>query len=137
MRRLILGLLLAGATAVGGGVMVPLVLAGSASADSPNAAAVIHDDGTCGMPGSDANGNMSRGGFGRIAVRVTNNNRATITCTALPGTLMNLSGTAQHYSDFLCFLQSARTGQLLVGNDSHATVAANGAGSVHCTFSFT
>ena len=53
------------------------VTVGTASADP---AAVIKNDGLCGMVGSDANGNLIFGGIGQITTDVTNDNKEVLKC---------------------------------------------------------
>jgi hypothetical protein len=100
------------------------VTVGTATADP---AAVIKNDGSCGMPGSDANGNIIFGGIGQVTTDVTNDNKEMLKCAGTG--ITNLSGRGQNFDGFLCGTFSGLT------TDSHATVSASGVGSLTCTVS--
>lgn len=94
-------------------------------------AIVIHkDSGLCGMPGSDANGDITFGGIGNIWLDVTNNNKVQLTCKGTGMT--NDSGKGQHYTGFVCGLVDGN-GNGYVTTDSEATVSASGNSSLKCT----
>jgi hypothetical protein len=97
------------------------VTVGTANADP---AAVIKNDGLCGMPGSDANGNIIFGGLGTVTTDVTNNNQELLKCKGTG--ITNLSGSGQNFDDFLCGTFTGLT------TDSHATVSASGVGTLTC-----
>jgi hypothetical protein len=100
------------------------------SADS-NAAIVIHKDtGFCGMPGSDAGGNITFGGIGNIQLEVQNSNKVQITCKGTG--ITNLSGSGQHYKGFGCGIIDAN-GNLLLATNSDSTVSASGEGTLTCS----
>jgi hypothetical protein len=67
-------------------------------ANSDMAATVLHDAGLCGMPGSDANGNITFGGIGEVVTELANNNKVSITCKG--ASLVNDSGKAQSFKAF-------------------------------------
>jgi hypothetical protein len=96
------------------------------------AAIVIHDNGQCGMPGSDANGDITFGGIGSMFSALENDGKVMIKCKGQD--LLNESGRAQNYEGFICGLLAPSSGELLVTTDSHANVAPNGNGSLTCTF---
>ena len=54
-----------------------LITAKTVSAD---AAIVIKDNGSCGMPGSDPDGNIIFGGIGQVTTEVENNNKVMVKC---------------------------------------------------------
>jgi hypothetical protein len=125
MTRGKLGVLLLAATAIAASLVFP----GTASADP---AIVIHkDSGLCGMPGSDANGNIIFGGIGAIWHVVENDNKVTLVCKG--ESITNLSGKGQHYEGFACGLVIPSDGFVLT-TDSFATVARNGNATLSCTF---
>jgi len=104
-----------------------------AMADSTNSAVVInHGTGLCGMPGSDANGNIIFGGVGLMTQEVSNDNIVTITCKG--DSITNLSGKAQNFSGFFCGLLDPKDNTGHVTQDSHSVVAPNGNASMQCTF---
>jgi hypothetical protein len=98
---------------------------GTATADP---AAVIKNDGLCGMLGSDAAGNLIFGGLGQVTTDVTNDNKEVLKCKG--DNITNLSGKGQSYKDFFCGTFSGVT------TDSHATVSASGVGTLTCTVTF-
>jgi len=97
-------------------------------ADSTNSAVVIKNDGACGMPGSDANGNLIAGGLGQVTTDVTNNNQQMLSCKGTD--ITNLSGQGQHFSGFLCGTFAGPT------TDSHATVSKDGQATLTCIVHF-
>lgn len=94
-------------------------------------AIVVRDDGICGMPGADADGNLIIGGFGTVNIRLENDNKVSLSCKGKG--LTNLSGRGQFFSGFGCGI-IVPSGGFVVTTDSHATVAASGNGSLTCTF---
>ncbi len=100
--------------------------------NSDNAAWVQRDVSLCGMLGSDVNGDPIFGGLGTVTHEVENNNIVVITCKGT--NLINLSGRAQSYSGFLCGLITLKDDAPELTTDTHAVVAANGTGSMQCTF---
>jgi hypothetical protein len=101
-------------------VVVPAIYA------SP--AVVIKDAGLCGMPGSDADGNIIFGGIGNVTHDVINDNHEVFKCKGEG--LTNLSGKGQSFKDFGCGTFSGVT------TDTHATVAKNGNGTMTCKVTF-
>jgi hypothetical protein len=101
------------------------VSVGTATADG---AVVIKNDGLCGMPGSDASGNLIFGGIGQVTTDVTNGNKEMLKCKG--SGLTNLSGQGQSFDGFFC---GTFTG---VTTDSHAMVSASGEGTLTCTVHF-
>jgi len=91
-------------------------------------AIVIKNDGLCGMPGSDADGNMIFGGIGQVTAAVINDNQSMLVCKGTG--ITNLSGKAQSYQGFLCGTFSGLT------TDSQTTISASGNGTLKCTVSF-
>jgi hypothetical protein len=91
-------------------------------------AVVIKNDGSCGMLGSDADGNQIFGGIGQVTTDVTNKNKEMLKCKGTG--ITNLSGKGQSFDGFLCGTLSGST------TDSHATVSASGVGTLTCTVSF-
>ncbi len=91
-------------------------------------AIVIKNDGLCGMPGSDANGNIIFGGIGQVTTAVINDNKSLLKCKG--DNITNLSGSGQNFDGFLCGTFSGVT------TDSHATVSASGVGTLTCTVHF-
>jgi hypothetical protein len=108
----------------------PVPVPNPAFAMSENAAFVIKDDGGCGMPGSDADGNIIFGGIGLQTTKVENNNKVMMTCKAEG--LTNLSGQAQHFEGFGCGLPFPSGGGAST-TDTHATVTPGGIGTMTCT----
>jgi len=94
-------------------------------------AIVIKNDGLCGMPGSDGDGNLIFGGLGQVTTVVENRNKVMLTCRGEG--LTNASGRAQVYREFACSVEVPSGGNVLT-SDSRATVAANGNGSLTCTY---
>jgi hypothetical protein len=101
-----------------------------AAADS---AVVVRDQGMCGMPGADADGNITFGGIGEVTHIVENQNRVIMTCKG--DGLVNDSGRGQHFSGYTCGTLRP-DGSFVFTDDSHATVSKSGKGSVTCRFSF-
>ncbi len=116
-----------GLAAVAWAVLIDL----STSTVIADAAIVIKNDGICGMPGADANGDITYGGLGIVTTRVENGNKVSQTCKGR--NLTNLSGRGQHFAGFLCQINTP-TGPVVVTTDTHATVAASGNGSMTCIF---
>jgi hypothetical protein len=102
-------------------------------ADSSNSAVVInHGTGICGMPGSDANGNIIFGGIGVFSHEVSNDNVVTETCKG--DNITNLSGSGQNFSGFACGIVDPATNQFHVTTDTHAVVSKSGNASMQCTY---
>jgi hypothetical protein len=111
--------------AIAGALFVGTI--GTATADP---AIVIKNDGLCGMPGSDANGNMTFGGIGTVTTYVENDNKVMIKC--LGKGIQNDSGRGQSYNGFLCGIVTPDF-NFYITDDSHATVSASGVGTLTCT----
>jgi len=105
-----------------------LITAKTVSAD---AAIVIKNDGLCGMPGSDADGNIIFGGIGQVATEVENNNKVMVKCKGTG--ITNLSGKGESFDSFFCGIITPG-GAFVLTTDSHATVSASGAGTLTCTY---
>jgi hypothetical protein len=103
------------------------VTVGTASADP---AIVIKNDGSCGMPGFDANGNLIFGGIGQVTTEVENNNKVMLKCMGTG--ITNLSGSGQSSDGFYCGIV-APDGTFYLTTDSHTTVSASGVGTLTCT----
>jgi len=99
-----------------------------AKAVSAAPAVVIKNDGSCGMLGSDADGNAIFGGIGQVTTDVTNDNKEVLKCKGTG--ITNLSGKGQSFDSFLCGTFNGLT------TDSHATVSASGVGTLTCTAAF-
>lgn len=103
-----------------------------AMAMSENAAIVINQDtGLCGMPGADADGNLTFGGIGVINRIVENNNSVKLDCKGTD--ITNLSGSGQSFRDFGCGIPAPSGGSVFT-TDTHATVSASGQATLSCTF---
>lgn len=98
---------------------------------SADPAIVIKNDGLCGMPGSDEEGNFTFGGIGTQATKLENDSKVMMKCRG--SDLANASGRAQVFEGFACGLVNS-DGEVIVTEDTHATVAANGTGSMTCIF---
>jgi hypothetical protein len=94
-------------------------------------AIVIKNDGLCGMPGSDANGELAFGGIGTQTTKVENDNKVMLKCKGTG--ITNDSATGQIFEGFTCGLMDAE-GNLHVTEDTHATVSATGIGTMTCVF---
>src|SRR5262249_37856081 len=105
---------------------------GVAKADPGNGAIVIKNDGVCGMPGADADGNIVFGGIGQVTTDVTNGNHVILKCKG-PG-ITNLSGSGQSFDGFGCGVFDGN-GNFYFTTDSHATVSASGVGTMTCKVS--
>ena len=107
-----------------------LLIAGVvAAAGGP--AIVIKNDGACGMPGSDASGNIIVGGVGQVTTVVENGNKVTLKCKG--NNITNDSGRAQSFSGFACGV-SVPSGGTVITTDTHATVSAALVGTLDCTY---
>ena len=95
-----------------------------------DSAIVIKNDGSCGMPGSDADGNITFGGVGQVETVIENGNKVMLKCK---GDVTNLSGQGQNYRGFPCAVQLPSGGFQLV-TDTHATVSASGVGTMTCSY---
>lgn len=100
---------------------------GTATADP---AIVIKNDGLCGMPGSDASGNITFGGIGQVTTDVTNDNKVMLKCKGTG--ILNASGRGQSFDGFGCGLFDGNF-NFYFTTDSHATVSASGVGTLTCT----
>jgi len=98
---------------------------------SADPAIVIHSDGLCGMPGSDADGNIIFGGTGLVTLSMENDNKVMLKCKGKG--ITNLSGRGQNFEDFGCGLASP-SGGFFFTTDSHTTISASGVGTLTCTF---
>jgi hypothetical protein len=116
-------------TTLAGVTVAMLILMGSGAAMA-EPAAIIKDDGLCGMPGADANGNFIFGGVGQVTHVVENGNTIVFTCKGTG--LTNLSGRGQNFNSFLRGVISPYTLSGEITDDTHATVAANGNGTMTC-----
>jgi hypothetical protein len=94
-------------------------------------AIVIKNDGACGMPGSDADGNITFGGIGQVTTDVTNGNKVMLKCMGTG--ITNDSGSGQHFDGFGCGLFDGN-GNFYFTTDSHTTISASGVGTLTCTF---
>jgi hypothetical protein len=124
MRRVFIG------SVVGLAVVVGLMLNMQrvAAADQ---AIVIKNDGECGMLGADENGDQAFGGLGELALVLENDNKVMMKCKGTG--LVNLSGRAQVFEGFSCGILKAND-DVVVTEDTHATVAAKGMGTMTCTY---
>lgn len=93
-------------------------------------ALVIKNDGTCGMPGSNAEGEIIFGGEGLRTTQIENDNKVMLKCKG--AALTNLSGQAQVFENFGCGIETEDGTKQ--AEDSHATVSAKGVGTMTCTF---
>jgi hypothetical protein len=116
------------AAVLGAGVLCTFAAKGYA-----DGAIVIKNDGACGMPGSDANGNITFGGIGQVTTEVTNNNKVTLKCKGTG--ITNLSGSGQSFDSFGCGIVDGN-GNFDLTTDSHTTISASGVGTLTCTFTF-
>lgn len=93
-------------------------------------AIVIKNDGLCGMPGSDANGNIIFGGIGQVTTDLTNSQRVMLKCMGT--NITNLSGKGQGFDSFGCGLFDGN-GNFYFTTDSHTTISASGVGTLTCS----
>lgn len=114
------------------GIFTAVVLFASASAFA-DPAIVIKNDGTCGMPGSDADGNIVFGGIGMVTTIVKNDNKVMMKCKGYP--ILNLSGYEQSFRDFGCGI-GIPGGEFVFTTDTHATVSEDEVGTMTCTLRF-
>ena len=128
MRKTLLGVVLL--VSVAGFLLVSGM--GSVARADGGPAIVIKNDGLCGMPGSDANGNITFGGIGQVTTDVTNGNKVMLKCMGTG--ITNLSGSGQSFNGFGSGIIADST--FYVTTDSHATVSASGVGTLTCTFKF-
>jgi hypothetical protein len=103
-------------------VWTPVVLADGAT--------VMKSNGPCSMPGADANGNLIFGGSGQATTQVENDNKVLLKCVGTG--IANLSGRAQSFDGFECGIMIPN-GEFVLTTNSHATVSADGSGTVTCT----
>lgn len=101
------------------------------SATDNNGAIVIKNDGLCGMPGSDADGNIIFGGIGQVTTEVENGNKVMLKCKG--ENITNFSGRAQNWDDFGCGIVTP-SGGFVLAVESHANVSAKGVGTLTCTY---
>ena len=126
MRKTLLAVLFVAATAA------LLLVSGTGSvakADPGNGAIVIKNDGLCGMPGSDASGNIIFGGIGQVTTNVTNGNHVILTCKGTG--IENDSGRGQNFDGFGCGVIDGN-GNFYFTTDSHTTISASGNGTLTC-----
>lgn len=117
-------------TAVGLAVVVGVLL-NMQQVVTADPAIVIKNDGECGMPGSDEEGNLTFGGLGVQITAIENDNKVMLKCKGTD--IANPSGQAQVYEGFECGV-FAPSGDLVITFDSHATVSAKGIGTMTCTY---
>ena len=101
-----------------------------ASAAAPHAFIVLKD-GLCGLVGADANGYLIFGGLGTVTTIVENANRVTLSCGG--ENLTNLSRSGQAYRGFTCAI-ILPSGGFVITSDSRGTIAAEGSGSLTCSY---
>jgi len=106
---------------------IGLIVARSVTADS---AIVIKNDGSCGMPGSDADGNITFGGIGQVTTEVINDNKVMLKCKGTG--IFNASGKGQSFDGFGCGIIDP-SGNFYFTTDSHTTISASGVGTLTCT----
>ena len=113
------------------------LISGIAIADP--AIVINQGTGTCLQPGADADGNIIAGGQGFTTNKVENGNKVMMKCHS--DNLVNLSGKAQNFSGFACYIISPSSGLWVTTYDSHANVSNNGGhdgsgniGTLTCTF---
>jgi hypothetical protein len=110
--------------------MVSVMFSMAAFADP---AIVIKNGGLCGMPGSDADGNIVFGGIGAATTVVQNDNKVMLKCKGYP--ILNLSGVGQHFKEFGCGIELP-AGGFVFTDDTHATVSEDEVGTMTCTLHF-
>ena len=128
MRKTLLAALLVAATAA----FLLVSGTGVAKADPGNGAIVIKNDGACGMPGADADGNIIFGGIGQVTTVVTNGNSVIFKCKGTG--ITNLSGRGQNFDGFACGVVDGN-GNFYLTTDTHATASASGVGTMTCKVS--
>ena len=125
MKRVWIGAALVLAVVVGVMVNVQVV--------SADPAIVIKDNGVCGMPGSDEEGNRIGGGLGNLTMTLENGNKVMMKCKGTG--ITNESGRGQSFSGFGCgIFPPTGTGDPIETFDTHATVSASGVGTMTCTY---
>ncbi len=98
---------------------------------SADQALIVKDGGACGMFfGSEETGDAV-GGLGQITMQLENADKVTLKCRGRG--LANLTGTAQHFDGFPCGILTPG-GEIVLTEDSHATVSASGNGTLSCTY---
>ena len=119
MRRLV-------SVAMGMALALTVLVVVPAAADP---AIVARDAGPCAMPASDADGDILFDGDNSEATHiVANDNVVVLTCKGSEVT--NESGRGQHFSGFPCMVVLG--GEEWTTDDTHATVAKNGQGTMTC-----
>ena len=98
---------------------------------SADQAIVIKNNGQCGMVGADEDGNLIFGGVGTQTSKLENADKVMLKCKGTG--ITNVSGRGQSFDGFECGMFSP-SGQFFLTDDSHATVSANGVGTLTCTF---
>jgi len=98
---------------------------------SADPAIVIKNDGQCGMPGSDEDGEIIFGGVGTQTTKLENGNKVMLKCKGTG--ITNESGRGQSFSGFNCGIFSP-SGDFIIADDTHATVSASGVGTLTCSF---
>jgi hypothetical protein len=124
MKRVSIGAVVGLAVAVG-------LMLNMQQVSAADQAIVIKNDGQCGMLGADENGDQAFGGVGERTMVLENDNKVMMKCKGTG--LVNLSGSAQVFEGFLCGLVNG-DGEVIETEDTHATVAAKGMGTMTCTF---
>lgn len=114
-------------------VMLCVALLGVSSIAFADPAIVIKNDGSCGMPGADVNGNLVFGGIGMATTVVQNDNKVMLKCKGYP--ILNQSGIEQEFKEFSCGIDVPLGGMVFTQN-THATVSEDGVGTMTCTFKF-
>jgi hypothetical protein len=114
-------------------VIAVLVIGVVAAKSVSGGAIVIKNDGSCGMPGSDANGNMIFGGIGTVTTLVENSNKIMISCKG--SGITNLSGSGQSFKGFGCGIVDPNF-NFFFTTDSSTTISASGQATLKCTATF-
>jgi len=94
-------------------------------------AIVIKNDGQCGIPGADENGDLTFGGIGLRTTEIENDNKVMLKCKGTG--ITNDSGRGQQFDGFTCGIFTPG-GALVLTEDTHATVSAKGVGTMTCTY---
>ena len=123
MNRVFIGAAVGLAVVVGVMVNVQVV--------SADPAIVIKNNGQCGMPGSDEGGELIFGGIGDLTTLVENGNKVMLKCKG--SGITNESGRGQTWDGFVCGILTADE-QIVITEDSHATVSASGVSTLTCSY---
>ncbi len=116
--------------AVGLAVVVGLTL-NAQRAVYADPAIVIKNDGLCGIPGADENGDFTFGGIGMRTTEIENDGKVMLKCKGTG--ITNDSGQGQTFSGFTCGIFKSNE-ELVETEDTHATVSAKGVGTMTCTY---